>query len=133
MKKIVYAAAKKGGKTKWIIENIIKECMAGKTCYYMGGKKTYENICDLLAKEDPSKYIKEDVAEIPELNFVLINKDNNPSDDKCAVFTDDVVWEIANIHPVAVRALFNLNINWYITVNTANIINKSQEDEEICR
>lgn len=126
MKKIVYAAAKKGGKTKWIIENIIKECMAGKTCYYMGGRKTYENICELISKEDPLKYVPENTAEIPELNFVLINKDNNPQNEKSAVFTDDLVWEIANIHPVAVRNLFNLDIKWYITLNTEQAVNKNQ-------
>lgn len=129
MKKIIYAAGKNGGKTKWIIENIIKECLSGNTCYYMGGIKTYDKICELLGNEDPSKYLK-DGQKIPEINFVCINKDTNPEGDKCAIFTDDVVWEIANIHPMAVRKFFNLNVKWYITINTQNAVNDIVKKEE---
>ena len=44
MKKIIYAAGKRGGKTGWIIENIEAEYNAGKECFYMGGRKTFEDI-----------------------------------------------------------------------------------------
>lgn len=120
MKKIIYAAPKKSGKTKWIIENVIKSNLAGKHCYYLGGKKIYERICDALGKEDPAKYITDNVNGINELTFDFITKDVFPTDDNCAVFTDDLLWEQTAIFPYPVRAMTKLDINWYVTIGTEN-------------
>ena len=117
MKKIIYAAPKKGGKTKWLIENIIKENLAGKHCYYLGGRKIYERLCEKLAKEDPSKYMTPE-THVTELTFDLINKEVGPKDNNCAVFTDDVLWEMTAIFPYSVRNMIPLDTNWYVTVGT---------------
>ena len=54
MKKIIYAAGKRGGKTGWIIENIEAEYNAGKECFYMGGRKTFEDITKRLEENNNS-------------------------------------------------------------------------------
>ena len=110
MKKIIYAAGKNGGKTNWIIENIIAESSKGKECFYMGGRKTYEDIL---------KRLDEQCAEV---ELTLVDKEHPPLANT-AVFTDDVLWETSAIFPFTVRNMRNIDCNWYVTLNTENAVN----------
>lgn len=118
MKKIAYIAPKKGGKTQFIIESIQNEYANGHKCYYLGGDRHYEEIV---------KKIKEQECK-PEL--ILISKDIIPSEDNCAVFTDNLTWEMTSIYPYALRAMIKLNCRWYYTLPQEEISNCEQSSEE---
>lgn len=114
MKKIIYAAGKRGGKSNWLIENMEKEYAAGRECFYMGGRKTYE---DTLAKLTANNSLVE---------LTLVDKEHPPLANS-AVFTDDLLWETSSIFPFTVRNMRNIDCVWYVTLNTEGAVNLKKE------
>ena len=80
------------------------ELSQGHKCYYLGGQKHYEEVCEKLKKEDNTAKLE------------FITKDLMPTEDDCAVFTDNLTWEMTSIFPYALRAMIKLHCNWYYTI-----------------
>lgn len=114
MKKIIYAAGKRGGKTGWIIENMETEYNAGKECFYMGGRKTFEDITKRLEENNSL------------VELTLVDKEHPPVAGS-AIFTDDLLWETSSIFPFTVRNMRNIDCNWYVTLNTEMAVNIPKE------
>lgn len=104
MIKLGYVAPKKGGKTQFLITMIQEEFSQGHRCFYLGGEKHYKEIVQKIAKAGCSAKLE------------LITKDVMPSENNCAVFTDNLTWEMTNIFPYAIRAMIKLDCNWYYTL-----------------
>ena len=104
MIKIGYVAPKKSGKTQFLIRMIKDELSQGHKCYYLGGQKHYEEVCEKLKKENNTAKLE------------FITKDLMPTEDDCAVFTDNLTWEMTSIFPYALRAMIKLHCNWYYTI-----------------
>ena len=110
MIKLGYVAPKRGGKTQFLIAMIQEEFSQGHRCYYLGGQKHYEELVEKLAKQGYQAKLE------------LITKDLMPTAGYCAVFTDNLTWEMPSIFPYALRAMVKLNGNWYYTISKEEIV-----------
>ena len=118
MIKLGYVAPKKGGKTQFLITMIREESSHGHRCYYLGGQKHDEEIIEKLAKQDCKAKLE------------FITKDLIPTEDDCAVFTDNLTWEMTSIFPYALRAMVKLHGNWYYTIPKEEIVMLGGEPDE---
>lgn len=118
MIKLGYVAPKKGGKTQFLIAMIQEEFSQGHRCYYLGGQKHYEEVVEKLAKQGCQAKLE------------LITKDLMPTEDDCAVFTDNLTWEMTSIFPYALRAMVKLHGNWYYTISKEELVVLGEGDPE---
>lgn len=103
MEKIIFTAPKKGGKTQMLLSTIQNEYAKGIKCYYLGGKKHFENIINKLTQLECKAQIE------------FITKDTVILDNS-AIFTDDLTWEMTNIFPYTIRTMTKLKGKWYCTI-----------------
>ena len=118
MIKLGYVAPKRGGKTQFLITMIQEEFSQGHRCYYLGGQKHYEELVEKLAKQGYQAKLE------------LITKDLMPTEDYCAVFTDNLTWEMTSIFPYALRAMVKLHGNWYYTISKEELVVLGEGDPE---
>ena len=118
MIKLGYVAPKRGGKTQVLITMIQEEFSQGHRCYYLGGQKHYEEVAEKLAKQGCQAKLE------------LITKDLMPTEDDCAVFTDNITWEMTSIFPYALRAMVKLHGNWYYTIPKEELVILEDGDAE---
>ena len=118
MIKLGYVAPKRGGKTQFLIAMIQEEFSQGHRCYYLGGQKHYEEVTEKLEKQGCKAKLE------------LITKDLIPTEDNCAVFTDNLTWEMTSIFPYALRAMVKLHGNWYYTIPKEEIVMLDGEPDE---
>lgn len=118
MIKLGYVAPKRGGKTQFLIAMIQEEFSQGHRCYYLGGQKHYEEVTEKLVKQGCKAKLE------------LITKDLMPTEDDCAVFTDNLTWEMTSIFPYALRAMVKLHGNWYYTISKEELVVLGEGDPE---
>lgn len=118
MIKVGYIAPRKGGKTDFLTAMIQDEFSQGHRCYYLGGAKHYEELTAKLVKQGCSAKLE------------LITKDLMPTENDCAVFTDNLSWEMTSIFPYAVRAMTKLGGNWYYTIPKEEVVVLGESNAE---
>lgn len=109
MRTLLYAAESGTERKGWLIANVKIEAEAGHKLYYLGSIHQYEFFCRDLKNAGVNAQV------------VYLTKEETPADGDC-VFTENLLYEMWAIWPMAYRKVKQLQTTWYATLDKKDLI-----------